>query len=86
MSKNLSCPPSQDPQLPEIITTTTGDPENGSNNEQQLITAAEEEPPEQITAFTANTESQIKKQKISQSGPTKTSSKTKSSKVKKKTR
>ena len=85
MSKNLSCPPSQDPQLPEIITTTTGVSENGSNNEQQLITAAEEEPPEQ-TAFTANTESQIKEQKISRSGPTKTSSKTKSSKVKKKTR
>jgi hypothetical protein len=71
--KEPELPPSQDPQLPEIIAAT----ENGSNKEPQLITAAEEEPPEQITASTANTESQIKKRKINRSGPSNTSPKTK---------
>jgi hypothetical protein len=80
--KELELPPSQDPQLPEIIAAT----ENGSNKKPQLITAAEEEPPEQITASTANTESQIKKQKINRSGPSNTSPKTKSPKVKKKSK
>jgi hypothetical protein len=80
--KEPELPPSQDPQLPEIIAAT----ENGSNKEPQLITAAEEEPPEQITASTANTESQIKKQKINRSGPSNTSPKTKYPKVKKKSR
>jgi hypothetical protein len=37
----------------------------------KIITAAEEEPPEQITASTANTEFQIKKQGLNQSGPSK---------------
>jgi hypothetical protein len=73
----------QDPQLPETISATSA--EDGSKTKSQIIAAAEEEePPEQITAFTANTESQIKKQKISRSGPSKTSPKTRSSKVKKK--
>src|SRR5215212_5369463 len=79
-------PPSQDPQLPEIISTTSAEDE--SKTKPQIITAAEEEeqPPEQITASTANTESQIKKHKISRSELSKTSPKTKSSKVKKKSR
>jgi hypothetical protein len=76
-------PYAQDPQLPEIISATSAEDE--SKTKPQIITAAEEEPPEQITASTANTESQIKKQKIDQSGPSKTSPKTKS-KVKKKSR
>jgi hypothetical protein len=80
--KEPELPPSQDPQLPEIIAAT----ENGSNKEPQLITAAEEEPPEQITASTANTESQIKKQKINRSEPSNTLPKTKSPKVKKKSK
>jgi len=84
--KEPELPTSQKPQLPEIIAATTSDAENGSNKEPQLITAAEEEPPEQITASTANTESQIKKQKINRSGSSKTSPKTKSPKVKKKSR
>jgi hypothetical protein len=52
----------------------------------KIITAAEEEPPEQITASTANTEFQIKKQGLNQSGPSKTSPTTESSKVKKKSK
>ncbi len=71
--KEHELPTSQEPQLPKIIAATTSDAENGSNKEPQLITAAEEEPPEQITASTANTESQIKKQKTNRSGPSKTS-------------
>jgi hypothetical protein len=52
----------QDPQLPETISATSA--EDGSKTKSQIIAAAEEEePPEQITASTANTESQIKKQK-----------------------
>jgi hypothetical protein len=75
----------QDPQLPEIISATSA-AEDELKIEPQIITAAEEEPPEQITASTANTESQIKKQKINRSGRSKTSPNSKSSKVKKKTR
>ncbi len=79
-------PSAQDPQLPEIVSATSA-AEDESKIEPQIITAAEEEePPEQITASTANTESQIKKQKINRSEPSKTSVKSKSSKVKKKTR
>jgi len=79
-------PSAQDPQLPEIVSATSA-AEDESKIEPQIITAAEEEePPEQITASTANTESQIKKQKINRSEPSKTSAKSKSSKVKKKTR
>jgi hypothetical protein len=84
--KEPELPSSQEPQLPEIIEATTTDAENGSNNEPQLISAAQEEPPEQITASTANTESQIKKQSVNRSGPSKTSTKTKSTKIKKKIR
>jgi hypothetical protein len=82
--KEPELPSSQELQLPEIIAATTSDADKGSKNEPQLITAAEEEPPEQITASTVNTESQIKKQKINRSGRSKTSPKSKSSKVKKK--
>ena len=74
----------QDPQLPEIISATSAEDE--SKTKPQIITTAEEEPAEQITASTANTESYIKKQKIDGSGPSKTSTKTKSTKVKKKSR
>ena len=59
--KEPELPPSQEPQLPEIIAATTSGAENRINNEPQLITATEEEPPEQMTASTANTESHIKK-------------------------
>jgi hypothetical protein len=83
--KEPELPPSQEPQLPEIIAATTSDAENRSNNEPQLITATEEEPPEQMTASTANTESHIKKQNINRSGSSKTSPKTKSQ-LKKKSR
>jgi hypothetical protein len=72
--KEPELPPSQEPQLPEIIAATTSDAENRSNNEPQLITATEEEPPEQMTASTANTESHIKKQNINRSGSPKTKS------------
>jgi hypothetical protein len=76
-------PSTQDPQLPEIVATTTAEDE--SKTKPQIITAAERESPEQITAATtANTGSRIKKQKISRSDhPTKTSTKTKSSKLNK---
>jgi hypothetical protein len=84
--KEPELPSSQEPQLPEIIAATTSDADNRSNNEPQLITTAEEESPEQITDSTANTESYIKKQKIDRSGPSKTSTKTKSTKIKKKNR
>jgi hypothetical protein len=70
----------QDPQLPEISAATTGEDE--SKTKPQIITAAERESPEQITAA-ANTGSRIKKQKVNRSSPTKTSIKTKSSKLKK---
>ena len=77
-------PSSQEPQLPEIIAATSAEDE--SKTKAQIIAAAQEEPSEQITASTANTEFQIKKQGLNQSGPSKTSPKTKSSKVKKKSK
>jgi hypothetical protein len=83
--KEPELPSTQDPQLPEIISATSA-AEDESKIESQIITAVEEEPPEQITASTANTESKIKKQSVNRSEPSKTSPKSKSSKVKKKTR
>jgi hypothetical protein len=80
--KEPELPSSQEPQLPEIIAATSAEDE--SKTKAQIITAAQEEPSEQITASTANNESQIKKQSVNRSGPSKTSPKTKSSKVKKK--
>ena len=81
--KEPELPSSQEPQLPEIIATTSAEDE--SKTKAQIITAAEEEQPsEQITASTANTESQIKKQSVNRSGPSKTSPKNKSPKIKKK--
>src|SRR5918912_2346578 len=46
--KEDELPPSQDPQLPEIIVTATGAAEDESNKEPQIITTAERESPEQI--------------------------------------
>jgi hypothetical protein len=72
-----------DLQLPEIIVaTTTNTGEDELKNEPQAITAAE-----QITAPT-NTESSMKKQKIGESTSTNkpTAAKTKSSKIKKKSK
>jgi hypothetical protein len=80
--KEPELPSSQEPQLPEIIAATSAEDE--SKTKAQIITAAQEEPSEQITASTANTESQIKKQSVNRSGPSKTSPKTKSPKIKKK--
>jgi hypothetical protein len=82
--KEPELPSSQEPQLPEIIAATSAEDE--SKTKAQIITAAQEEPSEQITASTANNESQIKKQSVNRSGPSKTSPKTKSSKVKKKSK
>jgi hypothetical protein len=90
--KESELPAPRDPQLPEIIADTTSTAEDESKGEPQIMTAAERESPEQITAdgssrwsrTTAdNTEAHIKKQKLNRSSPTKTSTKTKSSKVKK---
>ena len=80
--KEPELPSSQEPQLPEIIAATSA--EDVSKTKAQIITAAQEEPSEQITASTPNTESQIKKESVNRSGPSKTSSKTKSPKIKKK--
>ena len=78
--KEPELPSSQEPQLPEIIAATSAEDE--SKTKAQIITAAQEEPSEQITASTANNESQIKKQSVNRSGPSKTSPE--SPKIKKK--
>ena len=76
--KEPELPLSQDPQLPEIIATT--DPHQ-VKNEPQTVTAPESESPEQT-----NTESSMKKRKISRPSSTNktAAAKTKSSKIKKK--
>ena len=82
-------PATRDPQLPEIIATTTADTgQDELKNEPQIITAAERESPEQIIAPAANTESSMKKQKVGRSSSTNktTAAKTKSSKIKKKSK
>jgi hypothetical protein len=81
-------PVKRDPQLPEIIAATPiNSGQDELKNEPQTISAAERESPEQITAPT-NIESSMKKQKIGQSTSTNkpTAAKTKSSKIKKKSK
>jgi hypothetical protein len=81
-------PATQDPQLPEIIAATTVNTDQDQlKNEPQTVTAAESESPEQITSST-NTESSMKKRKIGRSSSTNktTAARSKSSKIKKKSK
>jgi hypothetical protein len=79
-------PTTLDPQLPEIIAAATADTgQDELKNESQSITAAERESPEQITA---PTNTSMKKQKTGRSSSINkpTAAKTKSSKIKKKSK